>query len=81
MTEQEKVTKINAISIEKLKDYLASYDKEPWSEEKEVEFVGEAYAQMLMIALIGYRPDRLGEDAINGVDRISDMFKDIEPDG
>lgn len=80
MTEQEKADKINAISIEKLKGYLASYE-EPWPEEKEVEFVGEAYAQMLMIALIGYRPDRMGEDAVEGVERINDMVKDMEPDG
>lgn len=80
MTEQEKVTKINAISIEKLKGYLASYDKEPWPEDKEIEFVGEAYAQMLMIAFMGYQPDRMGEDAIEGVERINDMIKDIEPD-
>lgn len=80
MTEQEKTDKINAISLEKLQGYLTSYDKEPWPEDKEIEFVGEAYAQMLMIAFMGYRPDRLGEDAINGVDRISDVHKDIEPD-
>ena len=81
MTEQEKADKINAISLEKLQGYLTSYDKEPWPEDKEIEFVGEAYAQMLMIAFMGYRPDRMGEDAVEGVERINDMIKDIEPDG
>lgn len=81
MTEQEKADKINAISLKKLQDYLTSYDKEPWSEDKEVEFVGEAYSQMLMIAFMGYRPDRMGEDAVEGVEKISEMVKDMEPDG
>jgi hypothetical protein len=77
MTEQEKVDKINAISLEKLQDYLTSYDKEPWPEDEEVKFLGEAYAQMLMIAFMGYRPDRMCEDA---VDRINDMIKDMGSD-
>lgn len=80
MTEQEKADKINAISLEKLQGYLTSYDKEPWPEDKEVEFVGEAYAQMLMIAFMGYQPDRMGEDAIEGVERINNMMKSMEPD-
>lgn len=80
MTEQEKTDKINAISLEKLQGYLTSYDEEQWPEDKEIEFVGEAYAKMLMIAFMGYRPDRMGEDAIEGVERINDMIKDIEPD-
>lgn len=80
MTEQEKADKINAISLEKLQCYLTSYDKEPWPEDKEIEFVGEAYAQMLMIAFMGYQPDRMGEDAIEGVERINNMMKSMEPD-
>jgi hypothetical protein len=80
MTEQEKADKINGISLEKLQGYLTSYDKEPWPEDKEIEFVGEAYAQMLMIAFMGYQPDRMGEDAIEGVERINNMMKSMEPD-
>jgi hypothetical protein len=76
MTEQERQDKVNSIALKNLQGYLISYDKESWSEDKKVEFLGEAYAQMLMLSFLGYYPDRMAADAISGTERLNSMIRE-----
>ena len=73
MTRQDKV---NSIAFKNLQGYLTSYAKKSWSEDKQVEFLGEAYAQMLMLSFLGYYPDRMAADAISGTERLNSMIRE-----
>jgi hypothetical protein len=46
----------------------------------ETDFLGDLYARMIMAAYMGYCPDLMGADAIEGKDRLVKLVQEHEND-
>ena len=68
--------KLNEVAVEVYKVFLEKYPEEGLPIEEEIEFVGTCYGYMLVLATLGYRPDEIGKDALNGVDKLMELTQE-----
>ncbi len=73
MTEEERVKKINIIAIAKFKDFLMKLESNEITED---EIVADAYASMITIAVLGFSPKIMGEEAEVRAHQLMDDFED-----
>lgn len=73
MTEDDH-KKVNELAIEVYQLFLEKYPEEEVDKE-EVGLVGTAYGYMLILATMGYKPDEMGQDAVEGVKKIMELVE------
>ena len=72
MTEEQH-KKVNDLAIEVYQLFLEKYPEEVVHKEEEVGLVGTAYGYMLILATLGYKPDEMGQDAVEGVEKLMEL--------
>ena len=72
MTEEQH-KKVNKRAIEVYQVFLEEYSGNKVPEDEEVRFLGTAYGYMLILATLGYKPDEMGQDAVEGVEKLMEL--------
>jgi poly(3-hydroxyalkanoate) synthetase len=72
----EQHAKLNEVAVEVYRGFLEKYSEEWPSIEDEIDFVGTCYGYMLVLATLGYQPDKIGKDAMSGVDKLMELVQD-----
>lgn len=72
--------KLNEVAVEVYKDFLEKYPEEGLPIEEEIELAGTCYGYMLALATLVYRPDQIGKEALNGVDKLMKLTQGEEDD-
>jgi hypothetical protein len=87
MTEEEldkRHQAVNEVAVKQLPMLLADLDEAMNDKEildqYETDFLGDLYARMIMAAYMGYCPDLMGADAIEGKDRLVKLVQEHEND-
>lgn len=74
MTEEQH-KRVNERAIEVYQVFLEEYSSNKVPEDEEVDLVGTAYGYMLILATLGYKPDEMGQDAVEGVKKLMELVE------
>ena len=77
MTEEQH-KRVNELALEVYQLFLEKYPEDMVHEEEEVGLVGTAYGYMLILATLGYKPDEMGQDAVEGVKKLMELVENEE---
>lgn len=75
MTEDERVKQINEEAAKKLHDFLLQLET---GEITENQMVAIAYASMIVVAVLGFKPENMSTDAAKAAER---LLNDLEDNG
>jgi hypothetical protein len=79
---EEKAQAINEVAAKQLAllfpDLYEAVNDKDLLEQYEIDFLGDLYARMIMAAYMGYCPDLMGADAIEGKDRLVKLAQEHE---
>ena len=73
---------VNKVAVKQLPMLLADLEKvagdKDLLQQYEVDFLGDLYARMIMSAVMGFYPERMGKDAQDAAERIIKSIEDEE---
>jgi hypothetical protein len=72
---EEQHKRVNERATEVYRVFLEGYSGNKVPEDEEVDLVGTAYGYMLILATLGYKPDEMGQDAVEGVNKLMELVE------
>jgi len=73
MTEEQH-KKVNDRANEVYQAFLEECSSNKVPEDEEVDLVGTAYGYMIILATLGYKPDEMGQNAVEGVKKLMELL-------
>lgn len=75
---EEKHEAVNRHAVAALEVLLKDLEDKYGDEEYETEFLGDLYARMIVAAYMGFCPDLMGADAVEGKNRLLKLAQEHE---